>query len=66
VDGRHLQVLEAKQTAWLAEHPRLLRVSRMQVCGMRGDLVTNTCWHLMKAVSDHRHQPHHTRPSKAG
>ena len=56
MDARHLQVLEEKQTAWLTQHPWLLRVSRMQVCGMPGELVTNTGWHVMKAVSGHHRQ----------
>lgn len=49
MDGRHLQVLEAKHTAWLIHPPLFLSVSQIQFCGMSGELVTNTYRHLMRS-----------------
>ena len=50
----HVQFVMAKQTAWLGQHPLLLKVSQINFAGVPGELITSTCWHLMKTISRHR------------
>jgi hypothetical protein len=48
-------MVRQKQAAWLEKHPLLLRISRSNIDGIPGDMLTNVCWHLMKALTPHPH-----------
>jgi len=52
-DVHHVKMVLAKQDAWLEKHPFLLRISRSQIAGVPGDLLTSACWHLMGAMKRH-------------
>ena len=59
VNVRHVQMLKEKQTAWLGRHPWLMKVTRIGFGAVPSEVVTSACWHLMKAVSGHRHPQNH-------
>jgi len=64
-DSAHMAMMQQKQSEWLERHPLLLIISRSQIAGMPGDLLTSTCWHLMGAVKSHPHaRPAHGRPKQ--
>ena len=52
-DATHVAMVRAKQAVWLEKHPILLRISRSQFEGIPGDMLTSTCWHVMKAMTTH-------------
>jgi hypothetical protein len=54
-DPAHRAMVQQKQSAWLEKHPLLLIISRSQIAGMPGDLLTRTCWHIMGALKSHPH-----------
>jgi hypothetical protein len=64
-DLAHVAMVRQKQMAWLEKHPLLLRISRSDIDGVPGDMLTNACWHLMKAVTPHPH-PRATQPAQGG
>ena len=55
VDRAHVAMVQQKQNAWLGSHPLLLKISRMEIAGVPGDLLTSTCWHMIGAVKTHPH-----------
>lgn len=61
-DKSHVQLMMAKQSAWLNHHPVLLTVSQLNIAGVPGTFLTDTCWHLLKTFSAHPHSQ--TRVSK--
>ena len=52
-DMSHVQLIMAKRSAWLSEHPLLLKVSQINIAGLPGEVLSDTCWHLVKTVSGH-------------
>lgn len=54
-DPAHVAMVQQKQSAWLEKHPLLLQISRSQIAGLPGDLLTSACWHAIGAVTRHSH-----------
>lgn len=65
-DLSHARIVRQKQAAWLEKHPLLLRISRSNIDGIPGDMLTNVCWHLMKAVTPHPHSEDAKRSMRGG
>jgi hypothetical protein len=42
-DLAHVAMVRQKQMAWLEKHPLLLRISRSDIDGVPGDMLTNAC-----------------------
>lgn len=52
-----LTAVKQKQAAWLNQHSLFMRISRMDFNGVPGEILTNTYWHMMKAVTHHKYHP---------
>jgi hypothetical protein len=55
-DAAHLSKMRVWQSEWLEKHPVLLRISRSQINGVPGNILTTACWRVMKVMKRHHSQ----------
>ena len=55
-DAAHQSKMLVWQSEWLESHPVLLRISRSQIDGVPGSILTTACWRVMKGMKRHHSQ----------